>query len=81
MSRKTYLFLSTLLIFAFALTACGAPAATQAPAATEAPPRTSIAMRQLKIADSPPPSAIPSPPPAMTITCWIENAFPRRSGG
>jgi raffinose/stachyose/melibiose transport system substrate-binding protein len=37
MSRKTYLFLSALLIFAFVLTACGAPAATQAPASTDAP--------------------------------------------
>ena len=51
MLRKTYVFLSMMLIIAFALTACGtpateapaanpptkAPAATQAPAATEAP--------------------------------------------
>ncbi len=35
MSRKTYLTLSFLLVLAFVLTACGAPA-TQPPAATEA---------------------------------------------
>ena len=39
MSRKIYMILSTLLIFAFALTACGAPA-TQAPAATDEPAAT-----------------------------------------
>ena len=42
---------------------------------------TSIAMRQLKRADSAPPRAMPMPPPAMPITCWMENAFPRCSGG
>ena len=37
MSRKIYMILSVLLVAAFALTACGAPATEAPPAATEAP--------------------------------------------
>jgi hypothetical protein len=51
--------------------------------ATASPGRaaTSSPTRQLKAAASPPPIATPRPVPARSITCWMENARPRRAGG
>ena len=70
MSRKIYMILSTLLIFAFALTACGAPA-TQAPAATDEPAATepSAATEAPAATEEPAATEAPAGEP-VTITWW-----------
>ena len=37
--------------------------------------------RQPQFVPMKPPSPTPTPAPASSITCWMENAFPRWSGG
>ena len=70
MSRKIYMILSTLLIFAFALTACGAPA-TQASAATDEPAATepSAATEAPAATEEPAATEAPAGEP-VTITWW-----------
>jgi raffinose/stachyose/melibiose transport system substrate-binding protein len=70
MSRKTYLFLSTLLIFAFALTACGgAPATEASPPATEEPATEAPAPTEEPAATEAPATEAPAGEP-VTITWW-----------
>jgi hypothetical protein len=42
---------------------------------------TNSAQRHPKAMPSQPPSATPTPVPTNSMTIWMENALPRRSGG
>lgn len=70
MTRKIYTVLSILLILAFALTACGAPA-TEAPAATDEPAATepSAATEAPAATEEPAATEAPAGKP-VTITWW-----------
>src|SRR5512144_1556017 len=63
MTRKLYVLLSLVLVGAFVLAACGAPAPTQAPA-TQAPAETQAPEA------TEPPAATEAPAEKVTVTWW-----------
>ena len=68
MSRKIYMILSTLLIFAFALTACGAPATEAPPPAVDEPAATQAPVEEPAV-EEPAATEAPAGEP-VTITWW-----------